>query len=79
VQHQPSLTSRRECSFVRAAAGDDDRTPVVLRVGSVEAATSMVLHVGCAGRRGHAAAKRKAPRMLGEEGPHDSVSTTGDE
>jgi hypothetical protein len=79
VQHQPALTSRRECSFVRADAGGDDRTAVVLRVGLIEVATSMALNVGCTGRRSHAATERKARRMLGEEGSHDSVSTTGDE
>ena len=60
--------SRRECPFALADAGGVNPTTVVLQVGLIAAATTIVLHVGCTGRRGHGSAKRKAPRMLGEEG-----------
>jgi hypothetical protein len=76
VQHQPERITRFERPFAPADLDGVDRTPVVLRVVFVEAAATMVLHVGCAGRRSHGLAKLWLPRMLGEEGPRGSVSIT---
>jgi hypothetical protein len=69
--------SRSEWPFVLADDGFVDRTPAVLRIGFIEAATTMVLHVGCPGRPGHGSAKLSARECWGE-GPHNAVSTTRD-
>ena len=65
-----------ECLFVPADIANFDRTLVVLQVVLLEAAATMVLHVGCTGRPGHCLSKLKRPRTLGEEGSYDSVSIT---
>jgi hypothetical protein len=53
----------RENPFVSSDAGGADRKPVVL-VGLIEVATTIVIHVGCTGRRSHASAERTGPRIL---------------
>jgi hypothetical protein len=52
MQHQPERMPRCECPFVPADVDGVDRTPAVLQVALIDAATTMVLHVGCTGRRG---------------------------
>ena len=76
MQHEPERMPRCECPVAPADVDGVVSTPVVLQVVLIEAVTTMVLHVGCTGRRGHGLAKLERPRMLGEEGSHGSVSIT---
>jgi hypothetical protein len=67
---------RCECPFALADANGVARTPVVLQVVFDRGSTTMVLHVGCTGRRTDGSANLERLRMLGEKGIYNSLSTT---